>query len=418
MCADFLMAAQLVAGTGAVSESLGLDAMLQSIHRAARLASLDLLAVGGDEIPEVLHALTEGTPRVARQVFAWYPVLADYPGWAPSHRMLNYRGEPTQGLGDEKAQESLGEKFQFSCPNNPEVRAVTLDNVQRLVRDYGFDGVFIDKIRYPSPANGLAEMMTCFCPFCQAKAQRQNLDLNRVREMLENSPWQTLPFLEDFAQIRSAAPGSGGPTGSDALFERFLRFRAVSITDLVAEIAGVVRKSNKRLALDLFSPGLAMLVGQDYAALAKHADWCKPMVYRFARGPAGLRLEIPRLVEDLAHYSGAPVESVWQRVQEFLPSMPDDTPEHFLNEGAPFELIVSEARDAVREFTPKPVYLGVEAVSLEAFEINIQPEYIQEAVQLAWQSGAKGAVLSWDLLSMPEENLRAAHAAAMALPAG
>ena len=47
------------------------------------------------------------------------------------------------------------------------------------------------------------------------------------------------------------------------------------------------------MSLDLFSPCLASLVGQDYGRLKRHCDWAKPMTYRLAQGPAGLRLEIP-----------------------------------------------------------------------------------------------------------------------------
>jgi hypothetical protein len=330
--------------------------------------------------------------------------------------MVNHRNEPTQGLGFEATQESLGENFQFSCPNNPEVAAVTLHNVERILLEYAFDGVFLDKIRYPSPANGLAEMMTCFCPYCQEKAHRQNLDLAQVRDMLENIPWQSILRLEDIRRFSLAAPGDTARFGSVSLFEKFLRFRADSITHLVAEIAEMVRKFKKIVALDLFSPSLAMLVGQDYTSLAKYAAWCKPMVYRCAKGPSGLRLEIPRLAEDIANVSGAPIEKVWQKVREFIPPVMDASLDQIKVEGAPYDLIASEAQEAVRWFAPKPVYLGVEAVSLEAFQIHIEPECIQKAVRMAWQAQAKGVVLSWDLLGMPAENLRAAHEAVKALP--
>ena len=35
---------------------------------------------------------------------------------------------------------------------------------------YPFDGVFLDKIRFPSIANGLQDLFSCFCPFCAQKA--------------------------------------------------------------------------------------------------------------------------------------------------------------------------------------------------------------------------------------------------------
>ena len=56
----------------------------------------------------------------------------------------------------------------------------------------------------------------------------------------------------------------------------------------------------RKVSLDLFSPGLASVVGQDYRALSRYSVWAKPMTYRVAMGPAGLRLEIPALVEGVA----------------------------------------------------------------------------------------------------------------------
>ena len=60
----------------------------------------------------------------------------------------------------------------------------------------------------------------------------------------------------------------------------------------------------RKVSLDLFLPCLAGLVGQDYARLKRHCDWAKPMTYRLAQGPAGLRLEIPALIEGVASCFG------------------------------------------------------------------------------------------------------------------
>ena len=68
------------------------------------------------------------------------------------------------------------------------------------------------------------------------------------------------------------------------LLARFLRFRADSVTGLVAEIAEEASRLGRKVSLDLFSPGLAMLVGQDYRRLSRHCMWAKPMTYRIAEG--------------------------------------------------------------------------------------------------------------------------------------
>src|SRR5271155_3777768 len=73
--------------------------------------------------------------------------------------------------------------------------------------------------------------------------------------------------------------------------DRPLRFRADSVAALVAELAEEARRMGRMVSLDLFSPCLAPLVGQDYRLLKQHCDWAKPMTYRLALGPAGLRLQ-------------------------------------------------------------------------------------------------------------------------------
>ena len=97
---------------------------------------------------------------------------------------------------------------------------------------------------------------------------------------------------------------------TSSLLREFLRFRSESITGLIADASREARTRGRRVALDLFTPSLAPVVGQDYRRLGAHADWVKPMTYRVARGPASLRLEVPALVKNLAGLAGiAPAEA-------------------------------------------------------------------------------------------------------------
>ena len=53
-----------------------------------------------------------------------------------------------------------------------------------------------------------------------------------------------------------------------------------------------------------------------------------------------------------------------------------------------------------------PVYFGLECVSFPGV-IDVQPDQAAALMSAAIRSGADGAVLSWDLMHMPMENLRA-----------
>ncbi len=76
-------------------------------------------------------------------------------------------------------------------------------------------------------------------------------------------------------------------------------------------------------------------------------------------------------------------------------------------DGAPSALISAETRQAVERAGATPVYMGIEAVSLPAFNIHITPGHVRGMLSIAREAGARGAVLSWDLLHMPLENLLA-----------
>ena len=158
-------------------------------------------------------------------------------------------------------------------------------------------------MRFPSPANGLEEVTSCFCDHCRSAAKAMDLDLEDIVRLFDD------------CIIVLGATQSGGASGSgrhwlteiaaaNPLLHRFLRFRMDSITSLVAEAYEVVSGLGRRVAADLFSPGLAPLVGQDYRSLARYCDWIKPMTYRVAKGPAGLRLEIPALAEGISRMFG------------------------------------------------------------------------------------------------------------------
>jgi hypothetical protein len=121
-------------------------------------------------------------------VYLWYNLLSDYPGQSADERIINFRGEASSGWGgwETQSKNEVEESFIFSCPNHPEARRKSLAGLEALLRAYPFDGVFLDKIRFPSPAGGFEMMLSCFCPYCRQKARSQGLDLERVQAELED----------------------------------------------------------------------------------------------------------------------------------------------------------------------------------------------------------------------------------------
>jgi hypothetical protein len=343
-------------------------------------------------------------------VFLWYNLLSDIEGMQESDFVVNWRGERSRGWGgwvEKKAE--LQETFRFACPNNPAAKEKTLRRLRELLERYPFDGVFLDKLRFPSPANGLDEVFSCFCDHCRQAASTLGLDLTVVAQSLQE------PFLPS-----NASPATRGNAkakswldelvAGNPLLSEFLRFRSDSITRLIAEAHEVASHLGRKVSLDLFSPGLASVVGQDYRALSQYSVWAKPMTYRIAMGPAGLRLEIPALVEGVAVMFGLSESSIADWASAHVPGFEPDTLRLTREFAVPLSTMKSEIAQAIRSMRPVPVYFGLELVSHPGV-IEVTPAMVNDMVRAGREAHAAGAIISWDLMHAPVDGLEALAAA-------
>ena len=176
--------------------------------------------------------------------------------------MVNWRGERSRGWGGwaEKGGD-VEETFRFVCPNNPAVRRKVVRRLRELLDRYAFGGVFLDKIRFPSPANGVDEMLSCFCDHCRAAAASVDLDLDLVVKILAD---RAIDLCASPAETRGEAfQWLDALLAGNPILSRFLHFRAESVAALVAELAEQARRMGRKVSLDLFSPFVAFLVGQE-----------------------------------------------------------------------------------------------------------------------------------------------------------
>ena len=375
--------------------------MLETVRQTQEAVGLDLLIVGFREAPEVFRAFS-GPMRPVDNVYLWYAALSDIDGMEESDLVVNWRGERSRGWGGwaEKGGK-VEETFRFACSNNPSVRRKTRRRLHELLLRYDFTGVFLDKIRFPSPANGVDEMLSCFCGYCRSAAKAIDLDLDAV-----------IQALADRAVRPGLSPSgrSGESSWLDALVGgsrdlcRFARFRAESIASLVAELSEEARRSGRSVSLDLFSPCVAPLVGQDYRRLKANCDWIKPMTYRLAEGPAGLRLEIPALIEGIVRRFGVDEARVleWSARQAGFDL---DMLRQTRQSAVPLPFIQREIEAAVRAAAPIPVYFGLELVSQPGV-IDVKPADVLDMVSAGRAANAAGLVISWDLMHAPMDGLR------------
>lgn len=400
MPGKFAIAAQL-STVHSPEEDLSPRKVAGYVDRIAREAPIDILVIGWQERPELYRALTSPKSRPCPEVFLWYPLLSDYPGFDPSHLVVDSSFTRSRGWSGYEGT-GVAESFKQACPNNPDAVSTSLAYLEKCIADYPFDGVFLDKIRFPSAANGLRDVFSCFCPFCAQKAAKDDLDLNDVRAALEGT------FAGDDAaspvKIPDGAKWLVEIVADRPLLQRFIRFRADSISELIATASQRIRKAGKKVSLDLFSPMLAPLVGQDISALAPNAEWIKPMIYRFGRGPSALRTELPSLVRQLGQYLGYSEAAAMNWAASRVDGLQGQTVEQ-LEEIAPLSLIRAETIEGLSLCGGTPMYLSLETVSIKGL-MEVTPTSVEEVLEIGAEAGVQGFALSWDLLHTPVENVR------------
>jgi hypothetical protein len=276
-----------------------------------------------------------------------------------------------------------------------------LARLDDLLSRHAFTGVFLDKIRFPSPANGLEEVASCFCDHCRVAARAVGLDLDAVARQIEDEITTIDPASDEADRDWLDLAVEGRP-----LLERFLRFRMDSITGLAAEAHALALRLHRKVGFDLFSPGLARLVGQDYRALSRLADWIKPMTYRIAQGPAGLRLEIPALAEGVARMFALDARQVSDWAASHVAGFDRDTIDRTRHDAVPLPVIAAEIQAAVRLAAPVPVHFGLELVR-HAGVVDITPQLVRDMVRAGRAAEPAGAFISWDLLHAPMDGIEA-----------
>jgi hypothetical protein len=129
------------------------------------------------------------------------------------------------------------------------------------------------------------------------------------------------------------------------------------------------------------------------------------MTYRLAQGPAGLRLEIPALIEGIANQFGLDETQIveWSaRYTAFDRGMLFETRER----AVPVSFIQAEIEAAVRMLAPVPVYFGLELIRQPGV-IDVDPAHVVDMAKAGRAANAAGLVISWDLMHAPMDSVRA-----------
>jgi len=357
---------------------------------------IDNVLLGWNLPPALLEACAVECDRQHAALYLWQPLLAGdgvfepRPGW----RTIGLNGIP---VGDPKDRM----EFTFVCPNRVGVRDAVLDHLDDVLAGGFFQGVFLDRIRFPSPAENPGRNLACFCEDCRRAAESAGVDLafaqNHLALLLQTPEGKR-------AAVRSflSAPRRP-PQPCDDWLERLLAFRCRSIAAFVADAAGLARARGLKVGLDCFSPTLARMVGQDLAELAAHCDWIKGMTYIRAYGPASIPFELLGLT-DWIRASDQQDES---QILAFLADAAEwDLPPHrevIRREGLPSTVLAEEIGRG-RDACTRPFLAGIELVEMPGVAA-LDPERIRADLEALHAAAADGIVLSWDLRFIPAARL-------------
>jgi len=377
--------------------ALGPEDVRSRLRGALERLPISYVLVGWNAPPALIHACREEATRTGAQCFRWHPLLTGDGTFVPrlEWQTVGLDSQPVPGFREMP-------EFTFVCPNRPAVREAALAHLAGVLRSGNYQGVFLDRIRYPSPVADPGRLLACFCDDCRRAAAAEGLDLEdtrrRIRALLAK-PERASVFVH--ALLDPLATGSLDP--NLAALRAFLEFRVRSVTRFVQAAADEVRAQGLAVGLDCFAPSLAHMVGQNLGALNTHCDWIKIMVYGHTFGPAGLPFELLELADWLIGERGASEVEALERLSQavHLPLPPTRTA--LREQGLAPEALAAEVQRA-RAAGVSRLLAGIELVELEGVT-RLDPQQIAADLRAFREAGADGLVLSWDLWHIPLDRL-------------
>jgi hypothetical protein len=304
------------------------------------------------------------------------------------------------------------------CFNNPNYRNWLLGMVENWSRSYDVDGIMWGSERQGAFSNMIGashgdaegERVTCFCPFCVAKAKERGINPDRARQ----------GFLE-LNKLVQAAHQSRRPVDGYyvSLWRIMLRYPELLAwemlwTDSLRETYAAIYKKVKEVKPSLqvgwhiwhnnsFNP--IYRAEQDLTALAPHSDFLKIVIYDNCGG------------ERMAHYIDNASKSIFADVP------PDELMkfhDRILNyegnslakipfKGLSADYVLRETKRAHDGLNGSNVLLwpGIDIdIPTDANHSKCSPEGVRDAVLAAFHGGADGVLLSRKYSEMKLANLK------------
>lgn len=356
------------------------QAARERLRQACQTLPVESILLGWDLPPALEEAVASEANLQGAALYRWHPLLASDSGAALPEEWKTIGANQRAIPGFHNLPE-----FTFFCPNHPAAQEWMNVRIEKAIRRGIYQGIFFDRMRWPSPTEDLGEHFGCFCPHCQALAARNGLDLELARRFV-------VRLLADAAGAQRLIRALFAPETEESPLEDFLQFRADCISRTIAACSEQARAGGLSVGLDCFSPGLMRMVGQDLAPLSQSCDWAKLMIYPRTFGPAGIPYELHGFVHWMEKYYGLSKDDGLQFVR--LASQIDSAQPGTFEQETALAKTSSEA----------PVFIGLALVEMENVN-SFSDEQLQADLIACKSSQPDGLVLSWDLWLIPPRRL-------------
>jgi len=211
------------------------------------------------------------------ECYFWLPVLSEVDLIKDSIAITDYEGKQGQSV-----QVIEDESFSFLCPTHHENYQNVCEIYEEYLEKLDFDGIFLDKIRFPSFANGYNEGFGCFCESCEEFFNKHQVDIKKIKEKISQ---------HDESLLKGQYDEYGHYLFDDKQVNLFYQARTKMISQCIGNLCDYFHQKDLKVGLDIYAPFFAYHCGQDIYELSKKADFLKPMFYRFTQAPAGMQYE-------------------------------------------------------------------------------------------------------------------------------
>ena len=342
---------QINTGSFDILKVYDINDVLDRLNYAFSVIDVDRVILGWNNCVDINKTIIDLCAKNNTEVFLWLPVFADVRRIDKSDKLvfLNENNDSSISVVE-------GENFEFICPNSEANIDEVIETYKYLSTQCHFDGVFLDRIRYASMANGFDSLLGCYCDKCLDVYKNNNINIDNLKTKT----------IEDFIPC---GMNNGLYDFADEDINKLFTIKRNIVLDSVNELIDRFHALDLKVGLDVFAPAISDYVGQDVSSLAKKADFVKPMMYSVTNAPAGIPFELNALGEDIKNK----INELW--------GCDISSPEGF----------IKQIENLKGNIVP-----GVEVNKLDI--CNASEEYLEQCIKTGVSLGLKGMVLSWDSL--------------------